>query len=70
MAHTSSLAHAPARARGAFDLSTLFRLGALARQRRALARLDDSALADMGLTRTEAAQEAARPVWDVPAHWR
>lgn len=70
MAHSSSLAFAPARIRGAFGLATLFKLDALARQRRALSKLDDAALADMGLTRDEAAQEAARPVWDIPAHWR
>ncbi|QQA41555.1 DUF1127 domain-containing protein [Pelagovum pacificum] len=42
---------------------------ALLRQRRALARLDDRALADIGLTRAEAWSEADRPLWDVPAHW-
>lgn len=40
------------------------------RQRRALARLDDAALFDLGLTRSEADQEANRPIWDVPAIWR
>ena len=43
---------------------------ALWTQRRALAQLDDRALADIGLTRAEAQAEAARPVWDVPATWR
>jgi uncharacterized protein YjiS (DUF1127 family) len=43
---------------------------ALAKQRRALTRLDDAALRDMGLTRAEAAHEASRPAWDVPSHWR
>jgi uncharacterized protein YjiS (DUF1127 family) len=43
---------------------------ALARQRRRLARLDDDALDDLGLTRHAARQEARRPVWDVPEHWR
>jgi len=41
----------------------------LFRQRRSLARLDDAALDDLGLTRDEAQHEASRPVWDVPAHW-
>lgn len=41
----------------------------LHRQRRALARLDDAALTDVGLDRGEALQEARRPVWDVPCHW-
>jgi len=40
------------------------------RSRRALARLDARALSDIGLSRADAAAEAARPVWDVPHHWR
>ncbi len=40
------------------------------RQRRALARLDDAALKDIGVSATDAAREARRPIWDVPAHWR
>ncbi|MGV6848684.1 MAG: DUF1127 domain-containing protein [Marinibacterium sp.] len=43
---------------------------ALWRQRQHLARLDDIALKDLGLTRHQAESEAARPFWDVPAHWR
>lgn len=38
---------------------------AIYRQRRALARLDDRALADIGLTRAEADAEARRPIWDI-----
>lgn len=41
----------------------------LARQRRDLAKLDDRALADIGVTRAEADQEAARPIWDAPENW-
>jgi len=33
------------------------------RQRRALANLDDRLLADIGVTRGDAAQEAAKPFW-------
>jgi len=40
------------------------------RQRRVLARLDDAALNDIGITYAQAQAEAAKPVWDVPAHWR
>ena len=40
------------------------------RQRRALARLDDTALQDIGLTRREAETEARRPIWDAPERWR
>ncbi|GAW35949.1 hypothetical protein RA2_03017 [Roseovarius sp. A-2] len=36
------------------------------RQRRALLRLDDTALTDLGLTRREALREATRPFWDLP----
>jgi uncharacterized protein YjiS (DUF1127 family) len=39
------------------------------RSRRALARLDDRALRDIGLTRGDAQIEANRPVWSVPAVW-
>jgi uncharacterized protein YjiS (DUF1127 family) len=42
---------------------------ALRRQRRRLARLDDAALRDIGLTRSDARQEADKPLWNVPAHW-
>ncbi len=40
------------------------------RQRRHLAKLDDAALADIGLTRIEALTESRKPIWDVPQHWR
>ena len=43
---------------------------ALRRQRRALAKLDDRALKDIGLTTKDATQEATRPIWDVPSNWR
>lgn len=39
-------------------------------QRRALARLDDTRLCDIGISREDARREAARPVWDVPTGWR
>lgn len=40
------------------------------RQRQQLSRLDDAALADIGLTRDEALSEATSPLWDVPVAWR
>lgn len=40
------------------------------RQRRALARLDDNALVDLGISRADAEAEAKRPLWDVPSSWR
>lgn len=56
---------APVRAR--FSLFTLFDVW---RSRRALARLDAAGLNDIGLSARRAAQEAAKPIWDVPATWR
>lgn len=43
---------------------------AVYRQRRRLAALDDAALRDIGLTRSQAQQEANRPIWDAPDRWR
>ena len=40
------------------------------RQRRALARLDDRTLEDLGLTHEQVYREASRPVWDAPENWR
>ncbi len=48
----------------------LLNMLSLSRQRRALARLDDRALDDIGITRSEAQTEAARPIWDAPSNWR
>ncbi|WP_425041085.1 DUF1127 domain-containing protein [Primorskyibacter sp. S187A] len=38
----------------------------LLRQRQSLAKLDDAALRDIGLTRHEADEESKRPFWDLP----
>lgn len=38
----------------------------LAEQRRRLARLDDAALKDLGLSRADVQQETERPFWDDP----
>ncbi|WP_265500235.1 DUF1127 domain-containing protein [Paracoccus beibuensis] len=35
-----------------------------------LSRLSDAQLRDIGLTRDEVEAEIARPIWDVPNHWR
>jgi uncharacterized protein YjiS (DUF1127 family) len=43
---------------------------ALRRSRARLADLPDHLLHDIGCTRAQAEAEAARPVWDVPDHWR
>jgi uncharacterized protein YjiS (DUF1127 family) len=51
-------------------MALFWRLTGLRRQRAQLLRLDDRALRDIGLTRADAEDEAARPIWDVPRHWR
>lgn len=45
-------------------------LHATRRQRQALARLDASALHDIGITPEQAKTEACRPIWDVTPSWR
>lgn len=62
---TLSPVHAPGRL-----LRRIGGLMALHRSRRALARLDERMLRDIGLTRAEAEAELARPVWNAPLHWR
>lgn len=42
------------------------RASQVARQRRALLRLGDSALKDFGASRADAWNEASRPWWDLP----
>ncbi len=68
MSHAAiSNSHCPARAsrpnlvKRAFDLI---------RQRQSLAKLDCHALNDIGISRSEAETEAARPFWDAPETWR
>ncbi|SMY08564.1 DUF1127 domain-containing protein [Flavimaricola marinus] len=39
-------------------------------QRRQLGALSGAQLEDLGLTAAEAEQEASRPFWDAPRHWR
>lgn len=51
-------------------LSRLAKGFALARQRHKLANLDDKALSDIGITKTEALNESKRPSWDAPKNWR
>ncbi|SLN17515.1 hypothetical protein PSA7680_00556 [Pseudoruegeria aquimaris] len=51
-------------------LSRLLAAEAAWRTRQSLKTLDRAALRDLGLSRSQAAAEAARPIWDVPAAWR
>lgn len=69
MARSHTLHHTRTTARRPL-LRRLFALVLLARERRALARLDSHLLRDIGLTRDDATEEARRAAWDVPAHWR
>ena len=64
---SSSLATPSSRAFRALD--RLVALMALGRSRHRLGELDDHLLRDIGLTRSEARQEADRPVWNAPSHW-
>ncbi|WP_299659463.1 DUF1127 domain-containing protein [uncultured Ruegeria sp.] len=59
----------PRRVKGKAIGTRLLDLLSLGRQRRALARLDDRALEDIGITRSEACAESARPIWDAPDSW-
>lgn len=43
---------------------------ALRRSRRALSNLSEAQLRDVGISHKEAQAEAARPIWDAPAHWK
>ena len=45
-------------------------LNGIVQSRRALRRLDEHLLRDIGLTRHEAETEASRAPWDAPSHWR
>ncbi len=59
----SNTCNYPARRPSLLDFLSLYR------QRRALARLDDRALEDIGVTRAQADAEARSGFWDVPDHW-
>ena len=48
----------------------LARFTHLARERRALARLDRHKLKDIGLDAAAASRESGRDFWDAPDHWR
>jgi uncharacterized protein YjiS (DUF1127 family) len=51
-------------------LRHLFRVVEVTRSRRALGRLDERLLRDIGLTPHAAEVEASRTPWDPPLHWR
>jgi len=70
MALTDITARHSRRAAPAATTFNPFTALAVWRSRRALARLDARALEDIGITARRAADEAAKPIWDVPATWR
>ncbi len=51
-------------------LASLREMIALSRQRRQLRALDDHLLADIGISRAEAVEEATQTLWNAPRHWR
>lgn len=53
-----------------FGIPKIQAILAVYNSRRALARLDQAHLADVGLTPDQARAEAARAPWDLPANWR
>jgi uncharacterized protein YjiS (DUF1127 family) len=53
-------------ARGLRALAWLVRAAEVARQRRALMRLGDTALKDIGVSRADAWREGTRHWWDLP----
>ncbi|MCP5089169.1 MAG: DUF1127 domain-containing protein [Rhodobacteraceae bacterium] len=55
--------------RGFTSFHGLNRMIKLYHERRALAKLDNAALKDVGLSHAEAKREANRAPWDAPAHW-
>lgn len=66
---THSLSHPFARTGGQGWLATIRAALALRAQRNSLKKLDDRALADMGISRAAAQREARRALWDVPTNW-
>ncbi len=66
---TVAVNYSPLRRRSFSPLASLAQMHAVWRQRQSLRKLDDAALADIGLTRREAEREASRPIWDAPTNW-
>ena len=68
----STTSVSPARPRRGLGslLAAIPRAIALRQQRNRLAALDERMLNDIGVTPRMAEDEAARPVWDAPQHWR
>jgi uncharacterized protein YjiS (DUF1127 family) len=68
ISHAARLSHRSVRTNGTL-ISRFVQAYAGWQQRKRLTTLDDAALRDIGLTRTQADAEAARPMWNAPAQW-
>ncbi|GHA62489.1 hypothetical protein GCM10008927_29860 [Amylibacter ulvae] len=67
-APTKSYACAPGQQKS--FLQKIFAMNALHRQRKQLANLPTSALADIGLTTQDVAVEQRKSLWDAPVYFR
>lgn len=64
---SGSTAAGPRRSSGLFEIiAFVARASEVARQRRALLKLGDSALKDFGASRADALNEGTKPWWDIP----
>lgn len=50
--------------------SAIMTLADVAKQRRALGKLDTSRLEDLGISQHAAKAEADKPFWNAPNHWK
>lgn len=62
---TLSLSAVRAPSRSSVRSTPIATFFAVWQERRALAKMDDARLRDLGISPTEAAREAARPIWDL-----
>ncbi|WP_375255037.1 DUF1127 domain-containing protein [Yoonia sp.] len=71
MAHSANkiIAHSSRQSRSVSLHARLMTFLALARQRRQLSALDQHLLNDIGVSRTQAENEAQKSGWDVPQRW-
>ncbi len=67
--HTTAVFAPLARPRTSL-LDTLAAFYAIWRQRQVLSGLEPHLLDDIAVTATMARNEASRPFWDIPSHWR
>lgn len=65
---TAASSPSPRRSSGPL-LTRLLAIHAGWQQRKRLATLDDAALRDIGVSRSQAETEAARSVWNAPSQW-